>query len=77
MVQMMPQILGNTNHNLPQNNSGSKEPRKRERFPTTIVKYQENEVRDLLALELPTKKRKKEQQQGAVFQLKEDRTLCE
>jgi hypothetical protein len=32
--------------------------KKRERFPTTVVEYQENEVRDLLALELPTKKKK-------------------
>jgi hypothetical protein len=27
MVQMMPQVLASTNNNLPQNNSGSKEPR--------------------------------------------------
>jgi hypothetical protein len=33
--------------------------KKQERFPTTIVEYQENEVRDLLAQELPTKKKKK------------------
>jgi hypothetical protein len=34
--------------------------KKRERFPTTIMEYQENEIRDLLALELPTKKKKKQ-----------------
>jgi hypothetical protein len=33
--------------------------KKRERFPTVVVEYQENEIRDLLALELPTKKKKK------------------
>jgi hypothetical protein len=33
--------------------------KKRERFPTTVVEYQENEIRDLLALELPTKKKNK------------------
>jgi hypothetical protein len=32
--------------------------RKRERFPTTMVEYEENEVRDLLALETPKKKKK-------------------
>jgi hypothetical protein len=34
--------------------------KKWERFPTAIVEYQENEVRELLALELPTKKKKKQ-----------------
>jgi hypothetical protein len=34
--------------------------KKWERFPTTVVEYQENEVTKLLALELPTKKKKKE-----------------
>jgi hypothetical protein len=34
--------------------------KKRERFPTAVVEYQENEVRELLALELPTKKKKKQ-----------------
>jgi hypothetical protein len=34
--------------------------KKRERFPTTIVEYQENEIRDLLALERPKKKKKKQ-----------------
>jgi hypothetical protein len=32
--------------------------KKRERFPTTIVEYEDNEVRDLLALEIPKKKKK-------------------
>jgi hypothetical protein len=31
--------------------------KKRERFPTTIVEYEENKVRDLLALERPKKKK--------------------
>jgi hypothetical protein len=31
--------------------------RKRERFPTAIVEYGENEVRELLALERPQKKK--------------------
>jgi hypothetical protein len=31
--------------------------RKRERFPTTIVEYEENKVRDLLALERPKNKK--------------------
>jgi hypothetical protein len=33
--------------------------RKRERLPTTVVEYEENEVRDLLALKRPKKKKKK------------------
>jgi hypothetical protein len=33
--------------------------KKRERLPTTKVEYPENEVRDLLALERPKKKKKK------------------
>jgi hypothetical protein len=33
--------------------------KKREKFPTTIVEYEDNEIRDLLALELPKKKKKK------------------
>jgi hypothetical protein len=32
--------------------------KKRERFPTAKVEYQENEVTELLTLELPTKKKK-------------------
>jgi hypothetical protein len=32
--------------------------KKRERLPTTIVEYEENEVRDLLALERPKKRRR-------------------
>jgi hypothetical protein len=35
--------------------------RKRERFPTAKVECQENEIQDLLALEIPTKKNKKQQ----------------
>jgi hypothetical protein len=35
--------------------------RKRERFPTAKVECQENEIKDLLALEIPTKKKKKKQ----------------
>jgi hypothetical protein len=34
--------------------------KKRERLPTTKVEYPENEVRDLLALERPKKKKKKQ-----------------
>jgi hypothetical protein len=36
--------------------------RKRERFPTAKVECQENEIKDLLALEIPTKKKKKKKQ---------------
>jgi hypothetical protein len=32
--------------------------KKQKRFPTTMVEYEENEVRDLLALEIPKKKKK-------------------
>jgi hypothetical protein len=32
--------------------------KKRERFPTTVVEYQENEIRDLLALEYPQRRRR-------------------
>jgi hypothetical protein len=32
--------------------------KKRERFSTTVLEYQENEVTELLALELPIKKKK-------------------
>jgi hypothetical protein len=41
--------------------------KQRERFPTTIVEYQENELRELLALELPTKKKKKKQVHSKVL----------
>jgi hypothetical protein len=34
--------------------------KKRERLATTVVEYEENEVRDLLALERPKKKKKKQ-----------------
>jgi hypothetical protein len=43
-------ICGEKGH-LPRNCS-----KKQERFPTTIVEYEENEVRDLLALERPKRK---------------------
>jgi hypothetical protein len=33
--------------------------KKREKFPTMIVEYEDNEIRDLLALELPKNKKKK------------------
>jgi hypothetical protein len=33
--------------------------KKRKRYPTMIVEYEENEVRDLLALEIPKKEKKK------------------
>jgi hypothetical protein len=33
--------------------------KKRKRCPTTVVEYEENEVRDLLALEIPKKEKKK------------------
>jgi hypothetical protein len=36
--------------------------RKRERFPTTKVECQENEIKALLALEIPTKKKKRKKQ---------------
>jgi hypothetical protein len=39
-----------------------KSTKKWERFPTAIVECQENEISDLLALELPTKKKKKKKQ---------------
>src|SRR3954462_10396088 len=37
----------------------SKCPKKRERFPTYVVKYEEHELEELLALERPKKKKKK------------------
>jgi hypothetical protein len=43
--------------------------KKRESFPTTVVEYEENEVRDLLALERP--KRKKDNSQVMCFKCKE------
>jgi hypothetical protein len=33
--------------------------KKQEKFPTMIVEYEDNEIRDLIALELPKKKKKK------------------
>jgi RNase P subunit RPR2 len=47
-------LTGSRQGHLPGNCS-----KKRERFPTTVVEYEENEVRDLLALEIPKKKKKK------------------
>jgi hypothetical protein len=44
-------------------------PKKRERFPTTVVEYEENEVKDLLALERP--KRKKDNSKITCFKCKE------
>jgi hypothetical protein len=41
--------------------------KKRERFPTTVVEYEENEVRDLLALEIPKKKKIKEKDNSKVL----------
>jgi hypothetical protein len=43
--------------------------KKRECFPTTVVEYEENEVRDLLALERP--KRKEDNSQVMCFKCKE------
>jgi hypothetical protein len=36
--------------------------KKHERFPTAMVECQDNAIRDLLALEIPTKKKKKKKQ---------------
>jgi hypothetical protein len=36
--------------------------KKRETFPTAMVECQDNDIRDLLALEIPTKKKKKKKQ---------------
>jgi radical SAM protein with 4Fe4S-binding SPASM domain len=47
-------LTGGRQGGLPRSSS-----KKRERFPTTIGEYEENEVRDLLALERPKKKKKK------------------
>jgi hypothetical protein len=46
-------LTGRRQEHLPRNCS-----KKRERFPTMIVEYEENEVRDLLALEVSNKKKK-------------------
>jgi hypothetical protein len=40
--------------------------KKHERFPTAIVECQENEIRDLLALELPAKKKNKKQDNSKI-----------
>jgi hypothetical protein len=47
-------LTGRRQVHLPRNCS-----KKQERFPTTVVEYEENEVRDFLALEIPKKKKKK------------------
>jgi hypothetical protein len=44
--------------------------RKRERFPTTKLEYGEMEVRDLLALEIPKKKKKN------IMEKDNSKTLC-
>jgi hypothetical protein len=41
--------------------------KKRERFPTAMVECQENEIRDLLALEIPTKKKKQKQDHSKIL----------
>jgi hypothetical protein len=46
-------LTGRKQEHLPGNCS-----KKREKFPTTILEYEENEVGDLLALEIPKKKKK-------------------
>jgi hypothetical protein len=56
---------GRRQGHLPRNCS-----KKRERFPTMIVEYEENEVRDLLALEIPKKKKKK------IKEKDNSKTLC-
>jgi hypothetical protein len=52
--------------NRKQEHLPGKSTEKRERFPTTLVECQENEIRDLLALELPTKKKKKKQDHSKI-----------
>jgi hypothetical protein len=47
-------LTGRRQGHLPRNCS-----KKRESFPTMIVEYEENEVRDLLALEIHKKNKKK------------------
>jgi hypothetical protein len=50
------QLLGRTQEEGKEHLSSNRS-RKRERFPTAIVEYGEKEVRDLLALEKPKKKK--------------------
>jgi hypothetical protein len=57
-------LTGRRQGHLPRNCS-----KKRERFPTTVVEYEENEVRDLLALERP--KRKKDNSKVLCYKCKE------
>jgi hypothetical protein len=63
-------LTGRRQEHLPGNCS-----KKQERFPTTVVEYEENEVRDLLALEIPKKKKKmikkKENSKVLCFKCKE------
>jgi hypothetical protein len=47
--------------------------KKRKRCPTTVVKYEENEVRDLLALEIPKKEKKKKKK---IKEKDNSKTLC-
>jgi hypothetical protein len=44
--------------------------KKRKRFPTIAMEYEENEVKDLLALEIPKKKKKK------IKEKDNSKTLC-
>jgi hypothetical protein len=61
-------LTGRRQEHLPRNCS-----KKRERFPTTVVEYEENEVRDLLALEISKKKKikKKDNSKVLCFRCKE------
>jgi hypothetical protein len=45
--------------------------KKRKRCPTMVVEYEENEVRDLLALEIPKKEKKKK-----IKEKDNSKTLC-
>jgi hypothetical protein len=63
-------LAGGKQGRLPRNCS-----RKRGRFPTAVVEYEEKEVIDLLALERP--KREEGHKEGMVLQLQGSRTLCE
>jgi hypothetical protein len=58
-------LSGSRQRHLPRNCS-----KKRERFLTTVVEYEENEVRDLLALEIPKRKKKK------IKEKDNSKTLC-
>jgi hypothetical protein len=78
MVQRMNQQVMGTTHNFTTKCCYSCEEeghlsrncsRKRESFPTAVVEYEENEVRDLLALERP--KKKKDHSKVMCFKCKE------